>query len=222
MSGDLVGRASAAFRNQRLARSLLDDRFHSAGADIHIAVHTAAAPHPVRQNSLCSKVSGATQVWVPLLPLGSEAFARRPDWARDRAGCPMLKYSSRTRFSKTRQCATSSESRAPSALWLALQKSAWRKPAGYPPQRIVHVAGEAYPAGIENHQRPGGLVRVYSMARTVADCFKLRNRIGLGVAIEALRDGWQQRRFTLEELEQMARICRVRVVMRPCVETLLA
>jgi hypothetical protein len=56
----------------------------------------------------------------------------------------------------------------------------------------------------------------------VADCFKFRNRIGLDVAIEALRDGWQQRRFTLEELNQMARICRVQAVIRPYVEALVA
>jgi predicted transcriptional regulator of viral defense system len=111
---------------------------------------------------------------------------------------------------------------SPSAAWLALPKSAWRKPEGYPPLRIVHFSGEAYLAGIEEHRRPGGVVRVYSVAKTVADCFKFRNRIGLDVAIEALRDGWQQRRFTLEDLEQMARICRVQVVMRPYVEALVA
>jgi predicted transcriptional regulator of viral defense system len=111
---------------------------------------------------------------------------------------------------------------SPSAVWLALPKSAWRKPEGYPPLRIAHFSGEAYPAGIENHRRPGGVVRVYSVAKTVADCFKFRNRIGLDVAIEALRDGWQQRRFTLEDLEKMARICRVQVVMRPYVEALVA
>jgi len=111
---------------------------------------------------------------------------------------------------------------SPSAAWLALPKSAWRKPEGYPPLRIVHFSGEAYSAGIENHRRPGGVVRVYSVAKTVADCFKFRNRIGLDVTIESLRDGWQQRRFTLEDLEQMARICRVQVVMRPYVESLAA
>jgi len=111
---------------------------------------------------------------------------------------------------------------SPSAVWLALPKSAWRKPDDYPPLRIVHFSGEAYLAGIENHRRQGGIVRVYSVAKTVADCFKFRNRIGLDVAIEALRDGWQQRRFTLEELSQMARICRVQAVMRPYVEALVA
>jgi len=110
----------------------------------------------------------------------------------------------------------------PSLVWLALPKSAWRKTEGYPPLRIVHVSGEAFTTGVETHQRQGGTVRVYSVAKTVVDGFKFRNRIGLDVAIEALREGWQQRRFTMEELDAMARICRVQAVIRPYVEALVA
>lgn len=111
---------------------------------------------------------------------------------------------------------------SPPVVWLALPKSAWRKPEVYPPLRIVHFSGEAFTQGVETHQRQGGVVRVYSVAKTVADGFKFRNRIGLDVAIEALREGWQQRRFTLEELDAMARICRVQAVIRPYVEGLVA
>lgn len=111
---------------------------------------------------------------------------------------------------------------SPSVVWLALPKSAWRKPQDYPPLHIVHFSGAAYTAGVETQPRRGGAVRVYSAAKTVADCFKFRNRIGLDVAIEALRDGWQQRRFTLDELDKMARVCRVQAVMRPYVEALVA
>lgn len=111
---------------------------------------------------------------------------------------------------------------SPSVVWLALPKSAWRKTEDYPPLHIVHFSGAAHAAGIETHKRQGGAVRVYSVAKTVADCFKFRNRIGLDVAIEALRDGWQQRRFTLDELDKMARVCRVQAVMRPYVEALVA
>lgn len=110
---------------------------------------------------------------------------------------------------------------SPPVVWLALPKSAWRKPEEYPPLRIVHFSGEAFTAGVETHHRAGGMVRVYSVAKTVADGFKFRNRIGLDVAIEALREGWQQRRFTLEELDAMARICRVQAVIRPYVEALV-
>lgn len=111
---------------------------------------------------------------------------------------------------------------SPPVVWLALPKSAWHKAEEYPPLRILHYSGEAFTAGVETHQRKGGAVRVYSVAKTVADGFKFRNRIGLDVAIEALRDGWQQRRFTLEELDAMARICRVQTVMRPFIEALVA
>lgn len=111
---------------------------------------------------------------------------------------------------------------SPSVVWLALPKSAWHKAEDYPPLRILHYSGEAFTAGVESHNRQGGVVRVYSVAKTVADGFKFRNRIGLDVAIEALREGWQQRRFTLEELDAMARICRVQTVMRPYIEALVA
>jgi predicted transcriptional regulator of viral defense system len=111
---------------------------------------------------------------------------------------------------------------SPPVVWLALPKSAWHKAEAYPPLRILHYSGEAFTAGIALHQRQGGTVRVYSVAKTVADGFKFRNRIGLDVAIEALREGWQQRRFTLDELDAMARVCRVQAVMRPYIEALVA
>ncbi len=111
---------------------------------------------------------------------------------------------------------------SPREVWLALPKSAWRKPARYPPLRIVHLSGVAFTAGIETRSRTGGAVRVYSVAKTIADCFKFRNQVGLDVALEALREGWKARCFTLEELDAMARVCRVQAVLRPYVEALVA
>lgn len=111
---------------------------------------------------------------------------------------------------------------SPSVVWLALPKSAWRTTVDYPPLQLVHFSGTAYEAGFENRPWADGKVRVYSIAKTVADCFKFRNRIGLDVALEALREGWQQRRFTLAELDEMARVCRVQAVMKPYVEALVA
>jgi predicted transcriptional regulator of viral defense system len=111
---------------------------------------------------------------------------------------------------------------SPREIWLALPKSAWRKPAGYPPLRLVHLSGAAFTAGIETRERPAGVVRVYSAAKTVADCFKFRNQVGLDVALEALREGFRARRFTLDELDSMARVCRVQAVLRPYVEALVA
>ena len=110
----------------------------------------------------------------------------------------------------------------PREVWLALPKSAWRKPTSYPPIALVHFSGAALTAGIETHGKAGAAVRVYSVAKTVADCFKFRNQIGLDVALEALRGGWRERRFTLPELDSMAAVCRVRAVIRPYVEALVA
>jgi len=64
-------------------------------------------------------------------------------------------------------------------------------------------------------------VNVYSPARTIADCFKFRNKIGLDVAMEALRDGWQKKLFTMDELEEAAQICRVAKIMTPYMEMLV-
>jgi len=112
--------------------------------------------------------------------------------------------------------------RLPSEVWLAIDRRARRPVVDYPPLRIVHFSGEALTEGVETHCVEGVDVRVTSPARTVADLFKYRNKIGLDVAIEALREGWRDRRFTIEELDRAARVCRVERVMRPYVETVLA
>ena len=86
--------------------------------------------------------------------------------------------------------------------------------------RIVRVSGEAREAGIETHVVEGVPVRIYGVARTVADCFKFRNKIGIDVAVEALRDCLERRRCTTDELSEYARVCRVSRVMRPYMEAL--
>ncbi len=64
-------------------------------------------------------------------------------------------------------------------------------------------------------------VKVFCLAKTVTDCFKYRSKIGLDVALEALREGWSARKFTMDELLHYAEICRVRKVMQPCLESLV-
>ena len=94
--------------------------------------------------------------------------------------------------------------------------------------RIEHVAvqvfrfsGPAFTEGIETHEIDGAEVRVYCAAKTVADCFKYRNKLGLDVAVEALRDCLRQRKATVDDLVRYGRICRVERVMRPYMEALL-
>ena len=72
------------------------------------------------------------------------------------------------------------------------------------------------------HRIEGVPVRITSVAKTVADCFKYRNKIGLEVALEALRDAWRERRVTMGEIDRFARVCRTQRVMRPYLEMLAA
>lgn len=110
----------------------------------------------------------------------------------------------------------------PSDVWMALDRRAWRPRLAYPPLRIVRYTGKALNAGIETHKMEGRPVKVYGLAKTVADCFKYRHKIGLDVALEALREGWRTRRFTMDEIDRYAVICRVQKVMRPYLEAIAA
>ena len=107
---------------------------------------------------------------------------------------------------------------SPREVWLALDRRAARPRVDYPPLRIVRFSGQALTGGIENHKIEGVQVRVYSPAKTVADCFKYRNKIGLDVALEALRDCRAQKKCGNDELWRHAKICRVANVMRPYLE----
>ncbi len=107
----------------------------------------------------------------------------------------------------------------PHEVWLAIRRGARRPHVDYPPLQIVHLSAPAYEAGIEQHVIDGVPVRVYSAAKTVADCFEFRNRIGLDVALEALRD-YRRRRASLDILWRYAELDRVARVMRPYLEAL--
>ena len=110
----------------------------------------------------------------------------------------------------------------PSEVWITIDRSARRPALRHPPLRIVRSSGAALREGVESHRIEGRTVRIYGVAKTLADCFKYRNKIGLDVALEALREAWRARRFTLEELDRYAGICRVQRVMRPYLEALVA
>jgi len=105
-------------------------------------------------------------------------------------------------------------------IWVALAPSAWRPRLDTVKVRIVHFSGPALEEGMEQRQVEGIPVKVYNPAKTVADCFKFRHKIGLDVALEALRETWRARRATMKELEHYAQIDRVAKVMRPYLETL--
>ena len=110
----------------------------------------------------------------------------------------------------------------PFEVWIAIDRRARRPALRYPPLRIVRYTGAALTEGVEFHKAEGRALRVYNVAKTLADCFKYRNKIGLDVALEALRESWRERRFAMDELDHYAAICRVRRVMRPYLEVLVA
>lgn len=110
---------------------------------------------------------------------------------------------------------------APFEVWLAIDGSSRSPKEEMLPLRIVYMSGMALTAGVESHWVEGVPVRVYNVAKTVADCFKYRNKIGLDVALEALRECWRDRQFTMDQLWHYAKICRVANVMRPYLESLV-
>lgn len=110
---------------------------------------------------------------------------------------------------------------APFEVWLAVPPTARVPRADTPPLRVVRFSGPALTAGIEEHRIEGVPVRVYTPAKTVADCFKFRNKIGLDVALEALRETWRAHRVTMDALTHYAEVCRVAHVMRPYLESLI-
>jgi predicted transcriptional regulator of viral defense system len=109
----------------------------------------------------------------------------------------------------------------PASVWLAVERKARLPRVAWPPVRFVRFSGQAMAAGIETHQIEGVPVRVYSVAKTVADCFKYRHKYGLDVAIEALRDCLRQRQTTIDEIRHFAHVCRVANVMRPYLEAMI-
>ncbi len=107
---------------------------------------------------------------------------------------------------------------APFQAWIALDRRARRPSLEYPPLRVVRFSGKALSEGIERHVLEGQAVRIYDVAKTLADCFKYRNKIGLDICLEALWEVWRERRATMAEINRFARICRVEKVMAPYLE----
>lgn len=109
---------------------------------------------------------------------------------------------------------------SPHEVWLAIPNKAHAPKLDYPPLRIVRFSGPSLTEGIESHTVDVARIRVYSVAKTVADCFKYRNKIGLDVALEALRECRREKRASNDELWHYAKLCRVANVMRPYLESI--
>lgn len=108
----------------------------------------------------------------------------------------------------------------PHQVWIAIERGKWEAGIRDLPLRFFEFSGNAFHEGIETHTVQGVVVRVYHPAKTVADCFKYRNKIGLDVALEALREGQRERKYTSEDLWYYAKVCRVANIMRPYLEAM--
>lgn len=109
---------------------------------------------------------------------------------------------------------------SPFEVWLAIPiKARAPRPAGIP-VRVMRFSETCMNEGLETKQIDGIDVRATNVGKTVADCFKYRNKIGLDVALEALREAWRAKRVTMDDLWHFAGICRVTNVMRPYLESL--
>lgn|SRR5450759_38287 len=107
----------------------------------------------------------------------------------------------------------------PPEIWMAIDCKAHKPAVESPALRIVRFSGPALVEGVGAHAMEGVRVHVYGAAKTIADCFKYRHKIGIDVAIEALRDGLRSRKATVDEIHRFAKVCRVANVMQPYLES---
>jgi len=110
---------------------------------------------------------------------------------------------------------------SPRQVWIAIGNKSAAPRVEYPPMQVVHMNAVNLIEGVQETTIDGVRVQVTAPARTVADCFKFRSRVGLDVAIEALRSAWQSRAVTMDELWQAAKQTRMINVMRPYLESLV-
>lgn len=109
----------------------------------------------------------------------------------------------------------------PHEIWIAIDRRAACPRIGYPKMRIMRFSSDALTEGIEEHNIEGVPVKIYNLSKTVADCFKYRNKIGIDIALEAVREVIRERKCTMDELWQYAKICRVTKIMRPYMEAIV-
>jgi predicted transcriptional regulator of viral defense system len=109
----------------------------------------------------------------------------------------------------------------PAAVWIAVPRGTRVPRVSAPPLRVVNCSTAVFDLGIEEHCIEGHTLRIYSVARTVADCFRFRNKVGLDVALEALTEAWRSKRLKIDELNRIAKKLRVQRVMQPYLDTVV-
>jgi len=146
----------------------------------------------------------------------SENHPRRIErWWRSAA-----KYHRQLSASRLRCDSMNSRPRIHLRFWIALKQGAWTPSFEYPPIRVVRFSGPSLTFGAVEHTIEGVKIKVYSPAKTVADCFKFRSKVGTELAIQALRECFREKKASMDELWEAAKICRVANIMRPYMESL--
>ncbi len=108
----------------------------------------------------------------------------------------------------------------PHEVHLAIPRGSWANRIDHPPVRYYNFSKKAYEAGIEEHEIDGRKVRVYSLAKTIADCFKFRLRIGENIGLEALKAAVAEHHISPNDIMRYAKICRVEKSIKPYLKTL--
>ena len=111
-------------------------------------------------------------------------------------------------------------SEIPHKVHIALPRRHWKPKLDYPPIQVYWFSGRSLTEGIENHKIDGVKIQIYNPAKTIADSFKFRNRIGMEIALEALKNGLKKGKATYSDILKYADICRVENVIRPYLETI--
>ena len=109
-----------------------------------------------------------------------------------------------------------------SAVWIAIDRTGWKPKVEYPPFRFVRFSGHALEEGVKRHIIEGIEVPIFEPAKSIVDCFRYRNKIGLDIAMEGLGEGLRGGRVTPDQFWEFARTTRVWSVMRPYVEAMVA
>ncbi len=108
----------------------------------------------------------------------------------------------------------------PGEVWLTIPIRAHRPMVDYPQIQFIRASGRSYSEGVAYHTLQGRRIPVYTVEKTIVDCFKYRNRIGLDVAIEALKDSLRQKKVNMDKLWKLAKTCRVSRIMQPYLEAI--
>lgn len=108
----------------------------------------------------------------------------------------------------------------PHEVWITVPRGAWRPKIEYPALNLTYASKEIYSYGISKFKINGVEIKIYSPAKTIVDCFKFRNKIGLDIAIEALKRAWESKKVSMDELTKAAQVCKVAKIIRPYLEAI--